>query len=296
MGTSLPPDQLTYDPFPAIPFTAMPKEQWQSYLEEKLQEHRQGMNPRALLGIQKAVHALGEYEHPSAMRDISSVAGGISDAAQALPGGIATTLGQLGKGNINDAAKGIVGGLEATGKASMAPWELAMRELGGQDVPEDQRQAMLHQGGQAVTGLEAMALPGQISRGIGAIKGSPQAPTTPPVSPTAPPNAPATPAPATPSPATGPTPAGATPAQPMTGVQTGTSQFSGATGETGAINPELMLALGLLGGRMGAGSAALKALKGLNLKGAAGNAGAMTLGGAGMQPAVSPPDTSTGIR
>lgn len=361
-----------------VPYDAYNPEQWRQIL---LTAHSRLMqdphNPRWLQAIQDANTSLNKHTQLSAQptsigQDVGDVATGAWNAAKGIPRGIGTMLGQLGQGDFVGAGKTVVGGLANTAKGAMAPWELAMNELSGVERTPAERSNMLQQGGAAVTGLEAMALPGQIGRGLSALRGGGPTPGIPPIEEPPTPQAPASPPPPIDAdwsyaqeptipkqlpPATTPvepTPAGATPAQPamegfrnaqpipdaglnaagaprgisvegpetppatpamdalskmtqgagrvagqkgvtfgpespldeaaQAGVKDLLGQISRSSPEAGFTTPEMLALMVALGGRLGLGSGALGALKGLDYGGLAKGAVKTGLGGAGMSP------------
>jgi hypothetical protein len=161
-------------------------QEWQAYLNNALAAHRANPNDtEAMSAVSEANSALNEHDaripQPTSIgQDLSSVGSGAVNAAKALPGAMGQLLHQVGQGDLMGAARAVGHGLKTTAQAALSPLELAMRELGGESVPNDQRQQMLRQGGSALTGLEAMALPGQISRGVGALRGGGTEGPTPP--------------------------------------------------------------------------------------------------------------------
>src|SRR3989442_7283880 len=93
---------------------------------------------------------------PEVARDLGDVGTGVWNTAKGIPRGIGQVLGELGQGHVNKAVESIAGGLVQTGKSAIAPWELAMRELAGENVSPEDRSRMLQQGGGGITALESM--------------------------------------------------------------------------------------------------------------------------------------------
>lgn len=128
------------DPIPSIPHTAMSKEGWQQYLQEKLHEHRAGSNPKAFLGIQKAVHALNQYEGqaiaPSTGELLGAEAKGVSEIPGQAARGISQLLEDLTSGQFNKAGKDVVGGLGQMAKGTLQLPSAALSAIGGSEVPE----------------------------------------------------------------------------------------------------------------------------------------------------------------
>lgn len=167
-------------PDPKKAHQVLSKQQWQQYLQAAMQAHH--ANPQdneAMQAIAQANQALNAYEQEGVEQssmsaipgEFGAVANGAIEALKNIPMGMGQMVHHARTGDITGVAKDIGGGLAATAKGGLAPWELALRELGGEQVPSNERTGMLHDAGGALTGLEAIALPGQMSRGMKAIGG-----------------------------------------------------------------------------------------------------------------------------
>lgn len=164
---------------PSVPHDTYTRDEWQTILMNAharlLQDPH---NPRWLQAIRDANNSLNAYTQLDAQptsvgQDISDVAGGLVQTAKGIPRGLGQVLGQLGHGDIIGAGKSVVGGLGATARGAMAPLELALNELAGQEVTPQERSTALRGGGAGLVGLESLALPGQLGRGFRALRGAP---------------------------------------------------------------------------------------------------------------------------
>lgn len=166
---------------PETPWHAQhPPEGWQGILQQALQDFRRNpQDAEAMQAIRDANEALNTYDQEgvdqsklsSIPGELSTVGKGMTDAIKGMPAGIGQMLHHAREGEFVNVGKDIVGGLTSTAKGALAPWELAMRELGGEQVSSNERSSMLSDAGGSLIGLEAMALPGQIGRGVKAIRG-----------------------------------------------------------------------------------------------------------------------------
>ena len=129
----------TPDPLPSVPHTTYTKDQWQQYLQEKLQAHRSG-DPKAMLGVQKAVSALNAYEGQAIAPSTGQILGAEAKGVGEIPGQIARGLSQvaqqLGGGHFGEAAKALVHGLGQTAKGTLMLPATALGAAGGLDVPD----------------------------------------------------------------------------------------------------------------------------------------------------------------
>lgn len=197
---------------PDRPFHAqLPAERWEEIFRQASMDLRANhSDPEALQALKDSSEALHAYEQEGVEQsswhgmgsDFKQVGSGMLDAVKGMPKGIGNMLHDVREGHITKAAKDVGSGLLSVGKGAVAPWELAMRELSGEQISSDERNHMLHDSGAALTGLEAMALPGQIKAGVGAIRNggssgggalSPKGPVVPKTEPPAAPNPPSTP-------------------------------------------------------------------------------------------------------
>lgn len=153
--------------------------QWHSVLakaEQAVQNNPNDIEAREWVHIARGkVAEVGqqEYRPTSALEDLSSVGKGAVEGIKGIPAGLLNIVSQLGHGDVGGAISSVGQGFESMGKGMVAPFQLAGRELSGEDVPASERQAALEQGGQSLAGLGAMdvAAPIKANMEMGPITG-----------------------------------------------------------------------------------------------------------------------------
>jgi len=156
---------------PTLDHKQLTPEGWQQVMLQARQAlQADPKDAEALQAIQDAVEALNTYEQEgvppetSILQDLSTVGKGAVSAAKQFPAGLADLLGQIGEGDIFGAVKSVGRGLANVGRGSLAPLELAMRELSGEAVQQPKREAALGAGGSSLLALGLMAAPGRVAK------------------------------------------------------------------------------------------------------------------------------------
>src|SRR5258708_187776 len=164
------------DPIPNVHYTAMSREDWETYLQEKLHQHN-------MLGVQKAVHALNQYQAQDIAPSTGQLLGAEAKGVAQFPGqalhGLASTLEQVGHGDIAGAARstlsGLGKGIQGLTKLPAAAANLTGAALSGEATPDYSRDDLLGRAkgfGSSEAAIAALAAPGAISRfGKGASEG-----------------------------------------------------------------------------------------------------------------------------
>lgn len=107
-----------------------------------------------------------EFRPTSVGEDISSVGRGFMGGIKGIPGGLAQIAKQLWAGDVSGAAGTVAGGFKSMGQGMISPFQLAIREAQGEEIPASERQAMLEQGGQALSGLALADVAAPIKPGL----------------------------------------------------------------------------------------------------------------------------------